>query len=101
MDLGRRSPALICVLIGLARLDQPQRHAIAMRPSQHRATAELRSVVGADHGRPAALRADTIQDARQVLATQAVLNNHRDRLVSRIIDDHQAFERASGVDAIE
>jgi hypothetical protein len=35
-----------------------------------------------------------------VLASHAVLE-HRDRLVGRIVDDHQTFERAAASDPVE
>jgi hypothetical protein len=52
------------ILVRLARLDQAQRHCIAIGPGEHRFPAELRTVVGANHRWSSALGADAIEDPR-------------------------------------
>jgi hypothetical protein len=79
----------VCVLIRLATLDQPQRHGIAVRPSEHRLAREFLSAIRADDRRSSSLRADLIEHAGELIAAHAVLDGDRHRLVRRIIHDHQ------------
>lgn len=67
------------VLVWLAGLDQSQRDSLAMRPRQHGFAGELRAVVGADDGRCAALRADPVEDAREMVAADLAPEDERAR----------------------
>jgi len=51
----------IGVLIGLVRLDLPQRDAVAMRPGQHGLAGQFAAVVLEDHRRLAAACADLVE----------------------------------------
>jgi hypothetical protein len=81
------------VLVWLAGLDQSQRDSLAMRPRQHGFAGELRAVVGADDGRCAALRTDTVQDAREMVAADRMFRHDGHDLVRRVIHDHRALDR--------
>jgi hypothetical protein len=79
------------ILIGLSRLDESKRDAIAMRPGQHRLARELWSVIGTDDCRFASLRADAIEDPREVIAADGVLGCDRHCFVCTVVHDRQTL----------
>jgi len=89
------------VLVRFARLDQPRLHAVLVRPRQHRPTAELLAVVGANDLRLAATLRETLDHARHADPGDRPLDLNRDCLVGRVVGDHQAFDDAPYGSAIE
>jgi hypothetical protein len=89
----------VCVLCRLACLDQPQRHAVAVGPAVERVGGELRALVGPDHLRQAAELPDPIEHPRHMLARDAVVDRDVGRVIHVVIDDRQALEPASILEA--
>lgn len=54
------------ILVRLTRLDQPELHALLMRPGGHHLDAELLAVVGPDHLRQAAAEREAVQDGVRI-----------------------------------
>ncbi len=81
----------VCVLCRLARLDQPQRHAVAVGPSIERVSGD-RALVAPVHLRQAAELADPIEHPRHVLAEDAMIDRYVDCCLLVLIGDCQALE---------
>ena len=61
--------------------------AVAMRPGQHCLAGELWPIVRADDRRLTTLRADAIEDPREVIAADCMLGHDSHRFVRRIVHD--------------
>jgi hypothetical protein len=82
----------VVVLRWLAGLDQPQLDAAFARPLVEGSSGELGTLIGAQGLRPRWKPRNRVQDASDVLAGDAMIDDDVDRLLAEVVDDRQALQ---------
>jgi len=83
------------ILVGLARLDVPDRHAVELGPLHQSFAEELRAIVGAQHLRQAVVALELLEDTDQARGRYRGVDLDVQRLAVEVVDHVEGPEAAA------